>query len=137
MREFIEVEMDDTLRKDFDAVLDKIGMDENTAFTTFAKAVVRYKRIPFEMAAFRSHALPGTLKRPLTAGRQFLQDSVVNTKERLKESVAKLGLDVDQLDFSQVDFSKVDLNAVLRLVNKVLDVMEDRNYYDDRNNRYR
>ena len=51
MREFIEVEMDDTLRKDFDAVLDKIGMDENTAFTTFAKAVVRYKRIPFEMAA--------------------------------------------------------------------------------------
>ena len=51
--------------------------------------------------------------------------------------MAKLGLDVDQLDFSQVDFSKVDLNAVLRLVNKVLDVMEDRNYYDDRNNRYR
>lgn len=43
------VRMDENLKKQFDALCSDFGMNANTAFNVFARAVVREKRIPFEI----------------------------------------------------------------------------------------
>lgn len=45
------VRMDDSLKKDFDSLCSDFGMSMSTAITVFAKAVVRERRIPFEISA--------------------------------------------------------------------------------------
>ena len=45
------VRMDDRLKKEFDLLCSDFGMSMSTAITVFAKAVVREKRIPFEITA--------------------------------------------------------------------------------------
>lgn len=77
MNTFVEVELDDDLRKKFDEILEDVGLDENTAFNIFVKAVVRYKRIPFELSSFRSGKNTGAWKRPLKAARQYATDTEI------------------------------------------------------------
>jgi addiction module RelB/DinJ family antitoxin len=43
--------MDDELKRQFDALCADFGMNATTAFNIFARAVVREKRIPFEIQA--------------------------------------------------------------------------------------
>ncbi len=43
------VRMDESLKKQFDALCSDFGMNATTAFNVFARAVVREKRIPFEI----------------------------------------------------------------------------------------
>ena len=43
--------MDETLKRQFDALCADFGMNATTAFNVFARAVVRERRIPFEIAA--------------------------------------------------------------------------------------
>ena len=45
------VRMDDNLKKEFDSLCSDFGMSMSTAITVFAKAVVRERRIPFEITA--------------------------------------------------------------------------------------
>ena len=45
------VRMDDGLKKDFDNLCSDFGMSMSTAITVFAKAVVRERKIPFEISA--------------------------------------------------------------------------------------
>ena len=45
------VRMDETLKKQFDELCLDFGMNATTAFNIFARAVVREKKIPFEIAA--------------------------------------------------------------------------------------
>lgn len=45
------VRMDDKLKREFDALCAEFGMNATTAFNVFAKAVVRERKIPFEIAA--------------------------------------------------------------------------------------
>lgn len=45
------VRMDDTLKKQFDGLCQEFGMNATTAINVFARAVVRQRRIPFEIAA--------------------------------------------------------------------------------------
>ena len=45
------VRMDDRLKKDFDSLCSDFGMSMSTAITVFAKAVVRERKIPFEISA--------------------------------------------------------------------------------------
>ncbi len=44
------IRMDKALKKDFDELCTHFGMNATTAFNIFARAVVREKRIPFEIA---------------------------------------------------------------------------------------
>lgn len=125
MNSFVEVELDNELREQFDEILEKIGIDENTAFNIFVKAVVRYKRIPFELSAFRSHKITGAAKRPLAAARQYVQDTAVNIQTRVKEFFQKIGLDFSQMDFSQLDFSQIDWNNVITLTSQILDYLDN------------
>ena len=45
------VRMDDNLKKEFDSLCSDFGMSMSTAITVFAKAVVRERKIPFEITA--------------------------------------------------------------------------------------
>lgn len=45
------VRMDDGLKKEFDSLCSDFGMSMSTAITVFAKAVVRERKIPFEIAS--------------------------------------------------------------------------------------
>lgn len=48
------VRMDESLKKQFDILCADFGMNATTAFNIFAKAVVREKRIPFDIVSNRS-----------------------------------------------------------------------------------
>lgn len=43
------IRMDAQLKKEFDALVEDMGMNATTAFNIFARAVVRKKKIPFEI----------------------------------------------------------------------------------------
>ncbi|MFQ9194578.1 MAG: type II toxin-antitoxin system RelB/DinJ family antitoxin [Candidatus Gastranaerophilaceae bacterium] len=45
------IRMDEKLKHDFDILCTDFGMNASTAFNIFARAVVREKRIPFEIQA--------------------------------------------------------------------------------------
>ena len=45
------VRMDENLKKNFDFLCNEFGMSMSTAINIFAHAVVRQRRIPFEIAA--------------------------------------------------------------------------------------
>jgi DNA-damage-inducible protein J len=47
----INIRMDEDLKKQVEYLFSEFGMNMTTAFTVFAKAVVREKRIPFEISA--------------------------------------------------------------------------------------
>jgi DNA-damage-inducible protein J len=47
----INIRMDEDLKKQAELLFDQFGMNMTTAFTIFVKAVVREKKIPFEIAA--------------------------------------------------------------------------------------
>lgn len=45
----VTIRMDETLKRQAETLFDEMGMNMTTAFTIFAKAVVREGRIPFEI----------------------------------------------------------------------------------------
>ena len=45
------VRMDETLKKQFDSLCSDFGMSASTAINIFARAVVRERKIPFEIAS--------------------------------------------------------------------------------------
>lgn len=45
------IRMDENLKKQFEALCSEFGMNMTTAFTIFAKAVVREREIPFKISA--------------------------------------------------------------------------------------
>ena len=47
----ISIRVDENLKKDFDKLCNEFGVSNTAAFTIFMKAVVREKRIPFEIKA--------------------------------------------------------------------------------------
>ena len=45
----VSVRMDESLKRDFDAVCNELGMSMTTAITILAKKMTREKRLPFEV----------------------------------------------------------------------------------------
>lgn len=45
------IRMDEALKKDFDLLCTDFGMSATTAFNVFARAVVRERKIPFEITS--------------------------------------------------------------------------------------
>ena len=48
----INIRMDEDLKQKFDAMCKELGLNMTTAFTVFAKAVVRQQGIPFEISKY-------------------------------------------------------------------------------------
>lgn len=63
----VNFRMDESLKRQAEAVFDDMGMNMTTAFTIFAKAVVRQGKIPFEIVAdpFWNEANQARLKRAI------------------------------------------------------------------------
>lgn len=49
------ISIDDELKKQFSEVCKELGLSPSAAFSVFAKAVVRERRIPFEISAESSY----------------------------------------------------------------------------------
>ena len=47
----VTIRVDDSLKRNFDALCNDFGFSNTAAFTIFMKAVVRERRIPFEIKA--------------------------------------------------------------------------------------
>jgi len=47
----VNIRMDEELKKQSEQLFAEFGMNMTTAFTIFAKAVIRERRIPFEISA--------------------------------------------------------------------------------------
>ncbi|MBR3751767.1 MAG: type II toxin-antitoxin system RelB/DinJ family antitoxin [Ruminiclostridium sp.] len=45
----INIRMDDTLKKQFEVLCSELGLSMSTAFTLFAKTMVRQQGLPFEL----------------------------------------------------------------------------------------
>ena len=52
----ISIRVDQTLKKNFDSLCEAFGLSATSAFNIFMKAVVRERRIPFEIRADNSNA---------------------------------------------------------------------------------
>jgi len=65
----LSVRMDENLKKQFDAFCAEVGMNASVAINLFAKAVLRERRIPFEIALnddpFYSEANMARLKKAI------------------------------------------------------------------------
>ena len=61
--------IDENLKKEAESILADIGMNLTTAFTIYAKAVVRHKGIPFELTSdpFYSQENQSRIKRAIAA----------------------------------------------------------------------
>ena len=46
----VNIRIDEDLKQEFDSLCKDLGLTMTTAFTVFAKAVVRWQKIPFEIA---------------------------------------------------------------------------------------
>jgi DNA-damage-inducible protein J len=46
----VNIRIDEDLKRDFDSLCGDLGLTMTAAFTVFAKTVVRWQRIPFEIA---------------------------------------------------------------------------------------
>ena len=51
------IRMDESLKNQFDNLCKEFGMNASTAFNIFARAVVRERKIPFEISAQSSISL--------------------------------------------------------------------------------
>lgn len=83
----LSVRMDENIKKQFDAFCAEVGMNTSVAINLFAKAVLRERRIPFEIALnddpFYNEANLARLKKAIAQ----LDESklIVKTKDELEE----------------------------------------------------
>lgn len=86
------IRMDADLKKEFDKLCSDFGMSASTAFTIFAKKVVREKRIPFEITSQDSDI---TLERGMEALQLLREEAKKNglqdmTLEEINSEIQKV-----------------------------------------------
>lgn len=86
------IRMDEALKKQFDALCSDFGMNASTAINVFAKAVVRERRIPFEITAsepeiYRENAMKAFRTLRAQANKDFPDGmSLEEINEEIKKS---------------------------------------------------
>lgn len=93
------VRMDETLKKQFDALCADFGMTASTAINVFARAVVRERKIPFEIVSpepeiTREQAMQAFLSLRAQAEKNFPQGMSL---DEINEEIRKARY-VDSLD---------------------------------------
>ena len=74
----ISIRVDQTLKKSFDSLCEAFGLSATSAFNIFMKAVVRERRIPFEIRADQSDVTRQKALNAFEAMRQSLANSGIN-----------------------------------------------------------
>ena len=92
------VRMDETLKRQFDSLCADFGMNASTAINVFARAVVRERRIPFEIAAStqditREKAMQAFLSLRSQASKDFPQGMSL---EEINEEIRKARYDEEE-----------------------------------------
>jgi len=87
----VTIRVDDALKKNFESLCDKFGFSNTAAFTLFMKAVVRERKIPFEIKVdsddeIRAKALSAFAQMRSDAAASGVQDlSLEQINEIIKE----------------------------------------------------
>ncbi|MCL1905420.1 MAG: type II toxin-antitoxin system RelB/DinJ family antitoxin [Clostridiales bacterium] len=76
------VRLDEALKKQFGALCNDFGMSVSTAVVVFAKAVVRERKIPFDISAGDGQIKPDE---------DVVQPEVTDVNGRLPEFIARMG----------------------------------------------
>ena len=83
------VRMDENLKNQFDLLCNEFGMNMSTAINVFARAVVRQRRIPFDIAApevTREGAMQAFMALRTQAGKDFPEGM---SMEEIDEEIRK------------------------------------------------
>lgn len=87
----ISVQLDDTIKKQFDSLCAEFGMSASTAFNIYVRTVVRQRKIPFEITAendpFYDESNMKILKESIAQMEKYPERNVVKTLEDLEEFV--------------------------------------------------
>ena len=85
----ITVRMDEDLKKQVEKLFDDMGLNMTTAFTVFAKAVVKQNKIPFEIAAdpFWSESNQARIKETIAEYESGSAQLIVKTMDELEAMV--------------------------------------------------
>lgn len=83
------VRMDETLKKQFDGLCQEFGMNTTTAINVFARAVVRQRRIPFEISSPEANITrEGTMQAFLALRAQAKENGVADlSPEEINEEI--------------------------------------------------
>ena len=95
------VRMDENLKKQFDMLCSEFGMNATTAVNVFARAVVRERKIPFEIQATSDDTLKGLGMQTFLALREQAKENVTGSlqlslrlflllESRLKKMVCRI-----------------------------------------------
>ncbi len=85
------IRMDSELKKAFDSICEDFGMSSTTAINIFAKAVVRERRIPFEIKS-ENKGVEALNALRLSAKRNGLQDmSLDEINEEIRQAREEIG----------------------------------------------
>ncbi len=93
------VRMDDTLKNQFEVLCNDFGMNMSTAINVFARAVVRERRIPFEIVSSEPEI---TRQKALQTFRSLREQSAKNFPN-------EFSLDVINEEISKVRNGEVDI----------------------------
>ena len=85
------VRMDETLKKQFDSLCSDFGMNASTAINVFARAVVRERKIPFEITSPEPEYTREKAMQAITAIREKAKKDFPNgmTLEEINEEIRK------------------------------------------------
>ncbi len=85
------VRMDEKLKSQFDALCTEFGMNATTAFNIFARAVVRERKIPFEIQASNEESFRTAGMQAFYSLREQAQESGVQdlSIEEINEEIRK------------------------------------------------
>lgn len=92
------VRMDETLKKQFDGLCQEFGMNASTAINIFARAVVRQRKIPFEISAPESNITRESAMQAFNALRKEAQDNGINdmTLDEINDEIRLSRMEVNK-----------------------------------------
>lgn len=94
------IRMDENLKRQFDELCNEFGMTATTAFNVFARAVVREKKIPFEIKASDDSLQGGSKKHFFMHMREIAKENGIQdlSLSEINEEIQKVrkNKEVDQ-----------------------------------------
>lgn len=79
----VTIRVDDSLKRSFDSLCDQFGFSNTAAYTLFMKAVVRERRIPFEIKVDSD---------------EEIRNKAIQAVARMRAATAEAGVDEISLD---------------------------------------
>lgn len=92
------IRMESDLKKEFDELCEEFGMSMTTAINVFARAVVRERRIPFEVSSATVPRFVAERRTFYDASGRTMAGRMLNTMQQLSADAARAGASEMSLD---------------------------------------